>query len=604
LFLSESYDALQDPKKEDLRYQTPWEDELLMANLLAPVGAGVLSQNVSQQEYSKLFAADGLGVSSQTEFFSRGAWMENASQFGTFGPMSYSLDAYYYTDPGWRPNNGIDNSDYSVKIKYEITPKDTVFLEVERTELQAGDVFQHYYFNTPGPALGDNNTFYDPTLKEYEEQDPNILFGYHRDWGTGNHTLFLYRGLQDHFSSSDQLYLPAIVPVGELSGGNPFSIVEPSAITLQRTTELNSFEFQHIYQSERQNVIVGARYQNESMQTANTMVGSTSPEPYLPAETSHFDRLSGYAYYQLKVWDSLRLTGGLTYDWEHYPLNIGSPPLVNQETDKGRLSPKIGLDWTLPEGTRVRADFTRSMGGLINDSSTSIEPSEIAGFNQAFRSLIPQSSGYGTPPAIVFETYGLGVDHKFPTGTYVDAEAQVLTSQGSQMIGGYTAPSLVLNDLNQSQYFQEKDAFVSVSQLIGKDVSVGARYSLIAADVTADDSMAGVTYPQHENSTLNEFSLFGNYYLPCGFFSSLQANWWIQHNAYTYYNSADVAQQEPGADFWQFNLYAGYRFPRRHIEMAIGLVNMFNQGYNMDPVTYYLEQARTRTLVASLKFNF
>jgi len=55
LFLSETYDALQDPKREDLRYQTPWEDELLMANLLAPVGVGVLSQNVSQEEYSRLF---------------------------------------------------------------------------------------------------------------------------------------------------------------------------------------------------------------------------------------------------------------------------------------------------------------------------------------------------------------------------------------------------------------------------------------------------------------------------------------------------------------------------------------------------------------------
>ena len=33
--------------------------------------------------------------------------------------------------------------------------------------------------------------------------------------------------------------------------------------------------------------------------------------------------------------------------------------------------------------------------------------------------------------------------------------------------------------------------------------------------------------------------LFGNYYLPCGFFSQVQANWWIQHNADTYYNSAN-----------------------------------------------------------------
>jgi hypothetical protein len=606
LFLSESYDALSDPKKEDLRYQTPWEDELLLANLLSPVGAGVLSQNISQQEYSKLFAADGLGVSSQTEFFSRGAWMENGSQFGVFGPLAYSLDAYYYTDPGWRPNNYIVNSDYSVKLKYEITPKDTAFLEVERTELQAGDIFQHYYFNRPGPALGDSIQFYDPTLEEYEEQDPNILLGYHRDWGTGNQTLFLARSLQDHFSSSDQQYQAAIVPAGAPPGFNQFSIVDPSMLILQRTTELNSFELQHIYQSESQGLIAGARYQNESMQTLNTMVAMSGlPQPYLPSETSHFDRLSGYAYYQLKLRDSLRLTGGLTYDWEHYPLNIGSPPLVNQETDKGRLSPKIGIDWTLPEGTRVRADFTRSMGGLINDSSTSIEPTEIAGFNQAFRSLIPQSTGFGTPPALVFQTYGLGIDHKFPTGTYIDGEAQVLTSQGNQLIGGYSAApgALTLADLSQSQYFQEKDVFASISQLIGKDVSVGGRYTLTAVDVTADDWM-GVTYPQHENSTLNEFSLFGNCFLPCGFFSSFQANWWIQHNADTYYNAAGAALQEPGAQFWQCNLYAGYRFPRRHIEMAIGLVNMFNQGYNVDPVTYFLEQSRTRTLMASLKFNF
>ena len=242
-------------------------------------------------------------------------------------------------------------------------------------------------------------------------------------------------------------------------------------------------------------------------------------------------------------------------------------------------------------------------GRLINDSSTAIEPSEIAGFNQSFRSLIPQSAGFGTPPATVFETCGLGVDHKFPTGTYLDLEAQVLTSAGNQLIGAYsgTLSSVAISQFNQSQYFQEKDVFASVSQLIGKEVSVGARYSLTAVDVSVNDYSPGTgqTFPQHENSTLNELSLFGNYYLPCGFFSQFQGNWWIQHNA-----DNNLAVAEPGADFWQFNLYGGYRFPRRHIEMAIGLVNMFNQGYNVDPVTYFLEQARTRTLVASLKFNF
>ena len=410
LFLSESYDALQDPKKEDLRYQTPWEDELLMANLLSPVGAGVLSQNISQQEYSKLFAADGLGISSQTQFFSRGAWLENGSQFGVSGPIAYSLDAYYYTDPGWRPNNGIDNSDFSAKVKYQFTPKDTGFVEVERSELQTGDPFQYYNYNKPRTA---STLGYDPTLEEYEEQDPNILAGYHRDWGTGNQTVFLYRGLQDHTSTSDQNYLPPIVTAGEPPGSNPLSIVEPSMENLQRTTELNSFELQHFYEDDLQTIVVGGRYQDESMSSANIIVpqnlqSGPLPEPFYPHIKSHYDRLSTYAYYELKLGDNFRLTGGVDYDYEHFPLNMSQPPLSSQETDKGRVSPKVGVDWTLPCGTRIRADYTRSMGGLINDSSTTIEPTEVAGFNQSFRSLIPQwpASAHrrprlSRPPALV-----------------------------------------------------------------------------------------------------------------------------------------------------------------------------------------------------------
>src|SRR5207253_8046809 len=65
LFLANSYDALRDPKQINLRYETPWLSELLIANLLEPVGAGPLSQYVSQQEYSRLFETNHLGVSSR-----------------------------------------------------------------------------------------------------------------------------------------------------------------------------------------------------------------------------------------------------------------------------------------------------------------------------------------------------------------------------------------------------------------------------------------------------------------------------------------------------------------------------------------------------------
>src|SRR5205085_12428472 len=81
LFLANSYNELRDPNRINLRYETPAEAEYLLANLLAPVGAGTLSPTVSQQEYSKLFERDRLGLYSSTEYLSRGAWSQLAAQY-------------------------------------------------------------------------------------------------------------------------------------------------------------------------------------------------------------------------------------------------------------------------------------------------------------------------------------------------------------------------------------------------------------------------------------------------------------------------------------------------------------------------------------------
>ena len=55
---------------------------LVVVGLLAPVGAGALSQTVSQQEYSKLFEQDRLGIVNATTYATHGQWIQNAAQFG------------------------------------------------------------------------------------------------------------------------------------------------------------------------------------------------------------------------------------------------------------------------------------------------------------------------------------------------------------------------------------------------------------------------------------------------------------------------------------------------------------------------------------------
>src|SRR5208282_5036295 len=124
-FLANSYNQLRDPNQVNLRYETPWETEYLLANLLSPVSAGTLSQAVSQQEYGKLFERDGSGVASSTEYLSRGAWTQSASEYGTYGDSSYAVDTLYRFDPGQRPNNDTSQLTAAAEVKEAVTAHDT-----------------------------------------------------------------------------------------------------------------------------------------------------------------------------------------------------------------------------------------------------------------------------------------------------------------------------------------------------------------------------------------------------------------------------------------------------------------------------------------------
>ena len=61
---------------------------------------------------------------------------------------------------------------------------------------------------------------------------------------------------------------------------------------------------------------------------------------------------------------------------------------------------------------------------------------------------------------------------------------------------------------------------------------------------------------------------------------------------------------EPGDDFWQFNAFAGYRFLHRKAEVTLGLLNITDQNYNLNPLNLYNELPRTRTLALRLQLNF
>ncbi|HEY2951104.1 MAG TPA: TonB-dependent receptor, partial [Verrucomicrobiae bacterium] len=386
-FLANSYDTLRDPKLINLRYETPWFSELLVANLLTPVGAGNLSQTISQQEYSRFFEGDHVGVASGTEYFSSGDWVQYGSQYGVFGNTSYAFDAYYRSENGQRLNNDLQRRELIGRFKQQLTPQDSVLLDIRYFDYESGDVTQ--YYNQDGSIATQPKP--SDMLRVKERQEPNLFVGYHHEWAPGVHTLFLGGHLSDNFSLEDPdsriLYLRTnAAGAPTLFGAFPPS--SPLKQVFERTfrsdLEAYSVELQQIWQSPRHTLVTGARFQTGSSDTFSEQLNNINYDPplsYATNVTTDLNRFTIYGYHQWQVHDTLRLTAGVSYDRLEYPENIDTPPINGRQLTRDRVSPKAGVLWTPGPNTHVRGVFTRSLGGVFYDQSIRLEPTQVAGFN-------------------------------------------------------------------------------------------------------------------------------------------------------------------------------------------------------------------------------
>jgi len=180
LFISDSFNELRDPTQFNLRYETVWFSELLLANLLAPVGAARLSQTLGQFDNVRLFESDHAGLASSTYYRSDGQVREQASQFGTLGNTAWAIDVDYQHNDGVRANNELDRLGVSASIKQQITPADSVLLMANYLDFDSGDNFQYYDPTQASPGYGFE-----------EQQQPLLAAGYHHEWSPGVHTLLL-----------------------------------------------------------------------------------------------------------------------------------------------------------------------------------------------------------------------------------------------------------------------------------------------------------------------------------------------------------------------------------------------------------------------------
>ncbi|MBN9692425.1 MAG: FecR domain-containing protein [Verrucomicrobia bacterium] len=594
LFLSRSLAAQSDPNRYDLRFETPRESELLVANLLAPPGGGNLSRWVSQQVHLAYFVPRRFGFSTYTEYESGGNFEQNASFYGREEGLSYALDVQYLNFAGQQPNGTLEQLGISVQMQQRLTDDDSLYVSLSGLDDERGDVAAYY---NPEDA--------NRRLKVTERQEPNIFTGYHHQWSEQSHTLALVGYLRNKLDLTDAR--PGMYFLRE-SGGQIVSITsEPFVeVDLESTFNLVSGEVQQIWSTGPHQVVGGVRVQGGQVESATQLDRTLTGRLADDSVSVSFGRVSGYGYYQWDPVDWFRFNAGLSYDYLQYPENADLPPLSEADQSESQWSPKVALTFFPWQGGQLRGAYARSLGGLYFDDSVRLEPTQLAGFTQAFRSLIPESV-VGLVPGTSFDTAGVGYNQVLKSGTYFGVEAVRLTSEGDRQVGALTngqplpIPDTLIT-LDQTLDFEERTVALYANQLLGQSWTIGARGSVSEARLETAYPGLPVGTPgldqlnTDQSAVLSMVELSLLYQHPSGWFAQWFSNYYHQSN-----DGYEPAL--PGDSFWQQNVFIGYRWPRQRAEIRAGILNLTDQDYRLNPLNLLNEPRRERTFVISLQLN-
>jgi tetratricopeptide (TPR) repeat protein len=600
LFVSDSFQALREPTRSNLRYETVWFSEMLLANLLAPAGGTPLALNISQQEYTRLFERNRVGLASATVYRSDGQIGEIASQFGTVGDTSWALDLDYAHHDGVRVNNELNRIEWYSTLKQQFTARDSALFLAKYQDFHSGDVFQYY---SPTNAR--------PHYAFDEQQQPILAGGYHHEWGPGLHTLALGTWLQSDVLVTD---LNAGQWVRIFNGGGQHVFNDLVGLDVRHAVGLQVYgaEAQQILENEYHALLLGARAQAGDLETHSRL---SNPDNYAaefpsPPAAAHFTenlwRGSAYVYETLKFPFDLRVTGGLTYEHLEFPENFRHPPVAPGQETRERLLPKVALTWELCSEVTWRGAWLQSLGGASLDESYRLEPTQLAGFVQDYRTLIPESLA-SSVTAPDHDVYGAALDLRLKTRTYVTLQGQVLRSEISQSVGAFdyflgapVPPRISSTTLREHLDFQEDAVALSVSQLLADEWTLGARYEFQRSDLeTHTPGLASLTSNGRAGARaeLQQLGFSVRYQHASGWFGQAAARWCWQKNLGP---SAALANDS----FPQVDLYAGYRLPRQWGDLTVGVLNLTDQDYHLNPVNVHPEFPRERVFYVRARFTF
>ncbi len=602
LFLANSYASLNDPNRVSLRYDTPAFSEYLLANLLAPVGAGTLSPAVSQSEYGKLFERDGFGVVADSQYLSRGAWTVSGAQFGVFGDSAYALEGGYRSDPGQWTNGDIEQREIAFQWKQQLSGADTLWLRVANLEAEGGDLFPR---EDPAHA--------NPSVRFERHQSPIVTAGYHHTWKPGVHTLLLAGRVEDEIEFTDPLSSSVLVA----RFGDELADIRNLGFNHRFANQLVQYhvEAQQIWETESFRTIAGAGGRWGDLETESVIdkpveIAGLFPEPASDVRVEDsVSRASVYAYETWSPWKNLNLTAGIAYENQEFPVNHRSGPMTSGDESQDAWLPKAGILWKPWRGGVMRGAYTRSLSGGGFNPVFQLEPTHVAGIIQSYRSVIPESLG-DTPAGSRIDVAGFAFEQRFASGTYLGVLAEWIEADAPLSTGAFYLDFDEFGDLRDlarpgraalDQDFRERSLTFTADQRLNDWWTVGVAWRVQEARLESHypefESLPALPQDASRESVLHQVIPRLTFNHPCGAFGSFSARWMHQDN-----READRTVSEES--LWQLDTWIGYRLRRRQAEVAVGVLNLLDEDYRINPLNTYVPPARERTLAIRFGLRF
>jgi tetratricopeptide (TPR) repeat protein len=529
-FLADTYSVL--PRHEIARVS-----ELLQSQLLQPLNTTPIQPRLGESnlflisaqgpaalsfnEFNPVFVRDGLTVQASGQVGEDSTYGGEGVVSGIYKKMSLSVGYSHFETDGFRENADQDDDIANIFAQWELSPQTSIQGEYRYRNLKRGDTRLRFFPVDVFP--GQRN----------EEERQSARFGFR------------------HALSPDSIILGSVIyndvdaSVDDQQFPDPFF----PGIFLRNPVESWTGEFQHLFRSRRFNLTtgIGAVSLDGSLDSTFTTIFPPPDDIIRDMQSTDAVHANAYTYAQIKARNNLDFTLGVSGD------------IVEGDSEDfdniSQVNPKLGVLWNPFRNTLLRAAAFRVLKRTLTSGQT-IEPTQVAGFNQFFDDL------NGTDAW----RFGGAIDQKFTNKLYGGGEF-TYRALDVPFVDATDPLNIAVRDAGWDEYFGRAYLFWTPHPWWA--LSTEFLFERLERD---EKFTAGVS----EVDTY-QVPLAVRFFHPSGLSAALTTTYWNQDGTFT--GVLDNNPRHGSDNFWTVNLGANYRLPKRYGLITVGVTNLTNEDF-------------------------